>query len=93
MKEIKTERNEMNEAWDQVGKAMNDATELYMKQLGDYLGWMQNVRKEMLEHTFATNRQLWRMGEAQLAFYARMRPNFPFLAAMPKWGDFGSDSA
>jgi hypothetical protein len=85
MKENKGDEGEMSEGWDQVAKAVNQATELYLKELETYLGWFQNVRKEMLEQTFATTQRLSEMGEAQFAFLARMQKNFPLFGGMPKW--------
>jgi hypothetical protein len=85
MNENKGDRNEVSEAWDQVGKAVNEATELYLKELGMYLGWVQNAQKEMLEQTIAASQQLSRIGEAQFAFLARMQKNFPLFGAVPKW--------
>jgi len=87
MNENKGDRNEVNEAWDQVGKAVNQATELYLKQLGAYLGWAQNARKELLEQTIVATEQLSRIGEAQFALLARMQRNFPLFSAVPKWTD------
>lgn len=84
MNENKGERSAVNEAWDQVGKAVNQATELYLKQLGAYLGWVQNAQKEMLEQTITASQQLSRMGEAQFAFFARMQKDFPLFAGYPK---------
>jgi hypothetical protein len=85
MKENKGEAKQTNEGWDQVTKAVNQATELYLKEFETYLGWVQNVRKEMLEQTFATTQRLSEMGEAQLAFFARMQKDFPLFGSIPKW--------
>lgn len=84
MNENKGDQNAMNEAWDQVGKAVNQATELYLKELQAYLDWVQNVRKEMFEQTLATSQQLSRMGEAQYAFLAQMQRNVPLFGWIPK---------
>jgi len=77
------EAYEMNEAWDQVGKSVNEATELYYKELEAYTAWAQNVRREIIDQTFAMSRQLSRMGEAQLAFFARMPRNLPLFGMVP----------
>lgn len=75
----------MNEAWNEVGKAVNEATELYLKELGVYLGWVQNTQKEMLEQTIAATQQLSRIGEAQFAFLTQLQKNFPFLSGAFPW--------
>jgi len=85
MKAGKKERDQMNEAWDQVGKSVNEASELYVKELETYMAWAQNVRREILDHTFAMSRQLSRMSEAQFAFLARMPRNFPLFGGVPTW--------
>lgn len=85
MYENKGDQNAVNEAWEQVGKAVNQATELYLKELEVYLDWVQNVRKEVLEQTLATGEQLSRMGEAQYAFLAQMQRNLPLFGWGPKW--------
>jgi len=85
MKETKGDQDEMNQGWDQVTKAVNQATELYLKEFETYLGWVQNVRKEMLEQTLATTQRISEMGEAQFAFLARMQKHFPLFSGMPKW--------
>jgi hypothetical protein len=84
MYENKGDLNAMNEAWDQIGKAVNQATELYLKELEVYLDWVQNVRKEMFEQTLATGQQLSKIGEAQYAFLAQMQRNLPLFGWMPK---------
>jgi len=84
MNENKGDQGAMNEAWDQVGKAMNQATELYLKELQAYLDWVQNVRKEVFEQTLATSQQLTRMGEAQYAFLAQMQRSVPLFGWIPK---------
>jgi hypothetical protein len=83
MSESKGERNEMYDAWDQVGKAMNEATELYLKEFGVYLGWVQNAQKEVLEQTIATGQQLAKIGEAQYAFLAQLQKSYPLFRAAP----------
>jgi len=85
MNENKADRNEMYEAWDQVGKSVNEATELYVKELETYMAWAQNVRREVLDQTYAMGRQFTRMGEAQFAFLARMPRNFPLFGMVPPW--------
>lgn len=40
MKETKGDQDEMNQGWDQVTKAVNQATELYLKEFETYLGWV-----------------------------------------------------
>jgi hypothetical protein len=79
MSENKGSRNEVNEAWDQVGKTMNEATELYLKELGMYLGRVQDAQKEMLEQTMAASQQLSKIGEAQFTFLTQLQKNFPFF--------------
>jgi hypothetical protein len=81
MSENKASRNEMTEAWDQVGKAVNEATEVYLKELGAYLGWVQNVRKEMLEQTITASQQLSKIGEAQFTFLTQIQKNLPYWGA------------
>jgi hypothetical protein len=85
MNENKADISAMNEAWDQVGKAVNQATELYLKELEAYLDWAQTVRKEMLEQTLITGQQLARMGEAQYAYFTQMQKNLPLFGWIPKW--------
>jgi hypothetical protein len=81
MSENKANRNEVYDAWDQVGKAVNEATELYLKELGTYLGWVQNAQKEMLEQTVAASQQLTKIGEAQYAFFTQLQKSFPLFGA------------
>ena len=83
MSENKGSRNEVSEAWDQVGKAVNEATELYLKELGTYLGRVQDAQKEMLEQTIAASQQLSKIGEAQFTFLTQMQKNFPFFGTTP----------
>jgi len=85
MNENKEVRNDMNEAWDQVGKAVNDATELYLKELETYMTWATNVRREVLDQTIAMGRQMSRMGEAQFAFLARMPRTTSLFGVVPPW--------
>lgn len=87
MNENKGDQNAMNETWDQVGKAVNQATELYLQDLEAYLDWVQNVRKEMLEQTLATGQQLSRIGEARSAFLAQMQRNLPLFSWFSKWAE------
>jgi hypothetical protein len=81
MSENKGNRSEAYDAWNQVGKAVNEATELYLKELGTYMGWVQNAQKEMLEQTIAAGQQLTKIGEAQYAFFAQLQKSFPLFRA------------
>jgi hypothetical protein len=87
MKENKTDRKEMGEAWERMEKAVNQATELYLKELGTYLGWVGNVQREMLEQALATSKQLSEIGGAQLEFLTRMRKDLPTFGAIPAWAE------
>ncbi|MDE1821360.1 MAG: hypothetical protein KGJ23_13245 [Euryarchaeota archaeon] len=71
-------------AWNQVGDAVNKATELYLRELTAYLTWARDVQKEVLEQSLSTSQELSRLGERQLAFLARLRDNTPVLGAVPK---------
>ena len=94
MNENKEGQNAMNEAWEQVGSAVSQATELYLKELEAYLDWVRNVRKDVLEQALATGRQLSRMGEAQYAFLAQLQQDFPLFGWTPKPTNTpGGDSA
>ncbi len=81
----KADQNAMNEAWDQVGKVVNQATELYLKEVETYLDWAQSVRKEMLEQTIAASQQMSKIGETQYAFMAQMQQNLPLFGRLMKW--------
>jgi len=87
MEENKGDKNAMNEAWDQVGKAVNEATELYLKELETYLEWVQNVRKEAFDQAVATTQELSRIGESQWAFLNRMQRSFSLFGGIPTWAD------
>jgi hypothetical protein len=93
MNENKGDQNAMNEAWEKVGSAVNQATDLYLKELEAYLDWVRNVRKDVLEQTLATGRQLSRMGEAQYAFLAQMQQNLPLFGWIPRWTNSSSTSS
>jgi len=90
MEANKGEKNPMGEAWDEVGKAMNDATELYLKELETYLEWVQNVRKEFFEQAVATTQELSRIGESQWAFLNRMQKSYSVFGGIPTWADIPS---
>jgi hypothetical protein len=83
MNENKADKGDVNETWDRVGKAVNEATDLYLKEVEAYLGWLQTARREMLEQTLAASQQLSRIGEAQFAFLGRMQRSFPFFGFVP----------
>ncbi len=79
MNDEKAYQNDVREAWEKVGKAVNSVTELYLKEVDDYLGRIVNVRHEVLEQALAASRELSRMGETQFAFLMQMRKNFPLF--------------
>jgi hypothetical protein len=81
----KTDQNAMNEAWDQVGKMVNEATELYLKELRTYLDWGQAARKGFLEQTLTAAQQLSRIGEAQYSFLTKMQEDMPDYGKLFKW--------
>jgi len=87
MKQNKAERKEMGETWEKMEKAVNQATELYLKELETYLGWVGTVQREMLEQALSTSKQLSEIGEAQFAFLSRMRKDLPTFGAIPAWAD------
>jgi hypothetical protein len=90
MEENKGEKNPMGEAWDEVGKAVNEATEIYVKELGTYLDWVQNVRKEFFEQAVSTAQELSRIGENQWAFWNRMQKSLSVYGGIPTWADVPS---
>jgi hypothetical protein len=75
---------EVNDAWMKVGEAVNRATDLYLKELAEYLNWSRNVQREIFEQNIVVAGQFMRVGERQLAFFARMRENMPAIGAVPK---------
>lgn len=83
MAETKVSRDEAKEAWDQVGKAMQRATELYLEELDLYLGWTRDVRHEVLAETLAMTQRLSQIGEAQLSFMKRLQRSVPFFGVIP----------
>lgn len=85
MKENKAEQTTMNEAWDQMGKAMNQATEMYFKELGNYLETFGTFRREMMEQMLATSKQLSELGESQFAFLTNLQKNVPSFGVIPAW--------
>ncbi len=85
MKENKGDQSEASEAWDRVGKAVNQTTELYLKELKTYLGWVLNVQRETVEQAITTSQALSRMGEDQFAFLMRLQKSAPYLGAIPTW--------
>ena len=85
MNEKKGDENVMNEAWNNVGKVVNQATELYLKELEAYLDWMKNFRHDLLEQTLATGQQLSRIGEEQYAYFTKLQRDVPLWGWIPKW--------
>jgi hypothetical protein len=73
-----------NESWTEVGEAVNQATELYMKELSAYLNWAHDLQHEVLEQSIITSQELSRFGEKQLAFFARIRESIPAFGVVPK---------
>ena len=84
MNENKGDTNPMNEAWNEVGKAVNQASELYLKELAAYLGWVQNAQHEMFEQAITATQQFSKMGEAQYEFLAKMQRNLPLFGWIPR---------
>lgn len=75
---------DVNDAWMKVGEAVNRATDLYVKELAEFLNWSRNVQREILEQNIVVAEQFMRFGERQLAFFARMRENMPAIGTVPK---------
>lgn len=90
MNENKSDKNEASEAWDQVSKAMNEATKLYLQELETYLEWAGSVRRTMLEQAMTAREQFARMGETQLAFLTRLQQSIPSFGMIPFWTPTGS---
>jgi hypothetical protein len=86
----KGDQDATNEAWDQVEKVVNGATELYLQELRTYLDWAQSARKGMLEQTLTAGQQLSRIGEAQYAFLAKMQEDLPLYGRLFRWTEWGN---
>ena len=78
------ELNNVNDAWTRVGEAVNRATDLYLEELTAYLDWAHDLQHEFLEQSLVTTQRFSRLGEKQLAFFARMRENLPTPGTVPK---------
>ena len=73
-----------NEAWTEVGEAVNHATELYLKELSAYLNWARGFQREILEESIIATQGISRFGAKQLAFLARVRESIPAFGTVPK---------
>ncbi|MFZ0830885.1 MAG: hypothetical protein WCB18_01860 [Thermoplasmata archaeon] len=73
-----------NNAWTEVGNAVNRATELYVTELSAYLNWARDFQRELLEQSAISTQAISRFGEKQLAFFARIRENVPGFGIVPK---------
>jgi len=74
----------VNNAWTEVGAAVNRATELYVEELSAYLNWARDYQRELLEQSALTTQAISRFGEKQLAFVARIRESVPAFGIVPK---------
>jgi hypothetical protein len=71
-------------AWTEVGEAVNQATELYVKELSAYLNWAHGFQREVLEQSITVTQEMSRFGARQLAFLARIRESVPAFGTVPK---------
>jgi|HubBroStandDraft_1064217.scaffolds.fasta_scaffold06831_5 hypothetical protein len=74
----------VNKAWTDVGTAVNQATELYVKELSAYLNWAHGLQREVLEQSINVTQEISRLGARQLAFLARIRESVPAYGTVPK---------
>jgi hypothetical protein len=73
-----------NKAWTDVGMAVTQASELYVKELSAYLNWAHGFQREVLEQSITVTQEISRFGARQLAFLARIRESVPAYGTVPK---------
>ncbi len=69
--------------WSKVGKAVEEAARLYIRETAAYLEWSQNLQREVVEQAWRSTRLLSKVGEEQLAFWARLRQSMPAPGTVP----------
>jgi hypothetical protein len=69
--------------WTRVGKAVEAAARLYVRETAAYLDWGQNLQRELLEQGWRSARLLSQLGEERLAFWVRLRQRMPAPGAVP----------
>lgn len=74
----------LNDAWMRVGEAVGRTSQLYLKELAAYLDWAQSLQREVLDESIVVTQKLVRLGERQLAFWARLRDSVPAYGSVPK---------
>ena len=69
--------------WNKVGKAVEEAARLYVRETTAYLEWSQNLQREIMEQAWRSARLLSKVGEDQVAFWSRLRQSMPAPGTIP----------
>jgi hypothetical protein len=69
--------------WSKVGKALEEAARLSIRETAAYLDWGQNLQREILEQAWRSAQLLSQVGEERMAFWARLSQSMPAPGTVP----------